>query len=212
MDDPDKTRLLSALTTEHFVLQSAASSTISESAARSSLYVFALSSALVAMGFTARSDAFVPFVAAVLPALFLLGLFTVVRLVDTVLENMQYLAGIARIRAHYRTISPEAAELFAARDGRWPESFDEPSLRFGNLLAFFGTTASMVAIINSVVAGAGVALAVNHGLGGDRTGIALAAGAAVTVLLTVLFVLYQRWRFATLRLAVRPGRGPGPRK
>jgi hypothetical protein len=53
---------------------------------------------------------------------------------------------------------------------------------------------------------------VHHGLGGDRTGIALACGAAVTVVLTVLFVLYQRWRFATLRLAVRPGMAPGPRR
>lgn len=212
MDDADKTRLLSALTTEHFVLQTAASSTIAESAARSSLYVFSLSSALVAMGFTARSEAFVPFVATVLPALFLLGLFTVVRLVDTVLENMQYLAGIARIRAHYRALSPEAADLFAARDGRWPESPEAPSLRFGELLAFFGTTASMVAFINNVVAGAGVALAVDHGLGGDGTGIALVVGATVTVLLTVLFVLYQRWRFSTLRLAVRPGMAPGPRR
>lgn len=212
MDDADKTRLLSALTTEHFVLQTAASSTIAESAARSSLYVFSLSSALVAMGFTARSEAFVPFVATVLPALFLLGLFTVVRLVDTVLENMQYLAGIARIRAHYRALSPEAAGLFAARDGRWPESPEAPSLRFGELLAFFGTTASMVAFINNVVAGAGVALAVDHGLGGDGTGIALVVGATVTVLLTVLFVLYQRWRFSTLRLAVRPGMAPGPRR
>jgi hypothetical protein len=41
--------VMSALVTEHFVLQSAASTTISEASARASLYVFSLSSALVAI-------------------------------------------------------------------------------------------------------------------------------------------------------------------
>jgi hypothetical protein len=45
MDD----RLHSAMTTEHFVLQSANGSTFAEASARSSLYVMALSSSLVAV-------------------------------------------------------------------------------------------------------------------------------------------------------------------
>jgi hypothetical protein len=53
--DEQRSALMTALSTEHFVLQAAASSTISGSAARSSLYVFSLSSSLVAMGFTAQS-------------------------------------------------------------------------------------------------------------------------------------------------------------
>jgi hypothetical protein len=208
--DDRQAALMSALTTEHFVLQTASSSTISEAAARSSLYVFSLSSSLVAMGFMAQSpEAFMPFVAAVLPALFLLGVFTIVRLVDTTLENMQYLAGIARIRSHYRTLSPEADALFAARHGRWPEASDTPSLRLGEVVAFFGTTASMVAFINSVVAGAGVALLAHHLLGGPRHGIALACGTAAALVLMLLFLFYQRWLFGTLKLPVRPGTAPG---
>jgi hypothetical protein len=49
--------LISALTTEHFVLQTAASSTISEAGTRSNLYVMVLSSSLVAMGFLSQSPA-----------------------------------------------------------------------------------------------------------------------------------------------------------
>ena len=110
---------ISALTTEHLVLQSAANSTVSDAAARSSLYVLALSSFLVALGFLSQSpDLVVPFVAVVMPGLFLLGVFTIVRLVDTALENNRYLAGIARIRAHYRTLTPDAAEYFSAESGR----------------------------------------------------------------------------------------------
>ena len=97
MDEPPVSgAFVAALTTEHAVLQSAATSTISEAAARSSLYIMALSSSLVAMGFFAQSrSVLVPFAAAVLPALFLLGVFTTVRLVDTGIESMQYLIGIA---------------------------------------------------------------------------------------------------------------------
>ena len=39
----------SALTTEHFVLQTASSSTVSESAARASIYIMSLSTSVVAM-------------------------------------------------------------------------------------------------------------------------------------------------------------------
>src|SRR5688500_14923309 len=81
---------MTALTTEHFVLQTAANATVSDAAARTSLYVVSLSSSLVALGFASRSrEVFVPFAAIVLPAVFVLGIFTVVRLVDSVLENMR---------------------------------------------------------------------------------------------------------------------------
>ena len=191
--------LMSALTTEHFVLQTAASSTISEASARSSLYVFSLSSALVAMGFTAQSrEVFIPFVASVLPAVFLLGVFTTVRLVDTSLEYMQYLAGIARIRSYYRSLSPEAAVHFAADNGRWPEARSVPALRLGTLFAFLGTTASMIAFINSFLAGAGVTLLANGLLGRDHKWLALSIGIASAVLLMVAFLAYQRWRFKIL--------------
>jgi len=60
--------LLSAVTTEHFVLQSANGSTYAEASARSSLYVMALSSTLVAMGFlSAREHVFLLFAARFCP-------------------------------------------------------------------------------------------------------------------------------------------------
>lgn len=148
------------------------------------------------MGFMSQStDVFMPFVAAVLPALFILGVFSVVRLVDTTVENMQYLASIARIRCYYRSLAPEAAEYFSAETGRWPEVKTPPSHHFGPLLAFFGTSASMIALINNVIAGAGIALLVNFLVGGDRVGLALACGAAAVVILTAIFLAYERWRF-----------------
>jgi hypothetical protein len=164
---------ISALTTEHFVLQTAASATVADAAARSSLYVFSLSSSLVAVGFASRShEVFVPFIAIVLPAIFMLGPFTVMRLVDTALENMRCMVGIARIRRYDRTLSPQAATLFSARHGRWPEGQSDP-----------------------VVAGVGVALLAGERLGPDQTGLAMSLGVALAGGLTAAFVAYERWRF-----------------
>lgn len=196
MDDPaGRTALLTALTTEHFVLQTASNATYAEASARSTLYVMALSSSLVAIGFVAGStQALIPFAATVLPAVFLLGIFTVVRLVETALENMHCLRGIARIRGYYRTLGPEAARQFSVEWGRWPEA-ETPSLRLGRALAFFGTTASMIAVINNVVAGAGVSMLARYLDPSTPAWMAAAAGIVGALVLTGLFYRYQRWRF-----------------
>ena len=202
VENEGRNAVLTALTTEHFVLQTAASSTVAESASRASIYILALSSSLVAMGFAVQSPAaFAPFMASVLPAVFVLGLFTVVRLVDVTLEHQQYLRGIARIRGYYRTLTPEAAEYFAPERGRWPEAPVTPALQLGVTIGFLTTTATMVALINAFVAGAGITLLSRHLLGLQRwasltTGLVAAAG------LVALFFVYQKWRFRLAESAI----------
>jgi hypothetical protein len=209
VDESERTQaFLAALIAEHSVLQAASSATFADAGARSSLYVFSLSSSLVAMGFAAQSPgAFVPFAATVLPAVFILGLFTIVRLVDSTIENMQYLDGIARIRAQYRKLSPEAAAFFTPETGRWPEVWTSPSLQLGALAGFLTTTASMVALINGIVAGAGVTLFAHRALGGGRLGLAVGIGAAAFGLLMAAFLVFQRWRFSSLELLTKPDGG-----
>jgi hypothetical protein len=197
-EQSERTALHSALTTEHFVLQTANTSTYAEASARSTLYVMALSSSLVAMGFVAgRTDLLVPFAAILLPAVFLLGIFTVIRLVETAIDSLQCLAGIARIRAYYRTLGPEATRHFAPQYGRWPE-VEPPALRFGPALAFFGTTASMIAVINNVVAGVGIALLIRVLSPSAPFRVDAIAGVAGVLVLTGLFYRYQRWRFSEI--------------
>src|SRR5262249_36887807 len=131
----------------------------------------------------------------VLPAVFVLGIFTVVRLVETALESAHCLDGIARIRAYYRTISPEAARLFAPELGRWPE-VESPALRLGPAFGFFGTTASMIAVINSVVGGVGIALLTRSLSSSAPSWVGAVMGVVGALVLTRLFYKYQRWRFA----------------
>lgn len=200
-DSPRDAALLSALTTEHFVLQSANSTTYSEASARSTLYVMALSSSLVALGFLSRNpEAMLAFAVTVLAAIFVLGLFTVVRLVETSLESMHLLASIARIRAYYRTLGPQARIEFAPERGRWPEA-NAPALRHGVVLAFMGTTASMVAAINNIVGGAALAVALRLFVPRMPGWAGVAVGAVAALVMTVLFYVYQRWRFKEQEVA-----------
>ena len=190
---------ISALTTEHFVLQGALSGNTSEVGTRASLYLFSLSSSLVALGFASRSpELFVPFVAIVLPALFILGVFTAVRLVDSNLEGILYLNGIARIRQYYRTLAPEAGEHFSPESGRWPENHSWPALRMGPSMGLITTTASMVAFLNSIVAGVGVAMLVGGLLRERRTLLVSLIGGAVALVLMALFFIYQKWRYDSM--------------
>jgi hypothetical protein len=211
MDDKERSAFLSALTTEHFVLQTAASATVTESASRASIYILALSSSLVAMGFAVQSpEAFAPFVGSVLPAVFVLGLFTVIRLVDVTVEHQQYLRGIARIRGYYRTLTPEAAEYFAAERGRWPEAPATPSLQLGRTIASLTTTGTMIAFINAFVADAGVTLLARRALGAD-IGVALLLGGGTALALVAGFYAYQNWRFRQFEPA-EPAEGEGSRR
>jgi hypothetical protein len=195
---------ISALTTEHYVLQSAISANTSEVGTRASLYLFSLSSSLVALGFTSRSpELFGPFVAIVLPALFILGLFTAVRLVDSNLEALLYLNGIARIRRYYRTLGPEATDHFSAESGRWPENQSSPSLRMGPFVGLITTTASMVAFLNSILAGVGVAMLAGGLLRETRTMVASLIGAGVALVLMALFFVYQKWRYDSMTVQMQ---------
>jgi hypothetical protein len=191
-----QTAFMSALVTEHFVLQTAASATVTEAASRTSLYVFSLSSSLVAMGFVSQfPQTFRLFAAAILPALFVLGVFTTVRLVDTGIENQQFLRGIARIRGYYRTLTPDAAVYFSPESGRWPEAHATPPLWYDARLALLTTAATMIAFINSIVAGASVTLLVNGLFGGDRIVVAITAGIATAAGLVAVFLAYQQRRY-----------------
>ena len=187
-DEVDPGRLLTALTTEHFTLQGARSQTMSESSARASLYVFSVSSALVALGFVAQvsdvGDAFYTFALTVLPTLYLLGAVTYVRMVECGAEDFRYGMAINRIRGYYKEIAGERANLFLLSGHDDPqEVFANMSLMVENRTPLFAFS-SAVAVINGVVGGAAVAIALGALLDASL-GLAAAAG-AVTAIASIL--------------------------
>jgi hypothetical protein len=192
---------ISALTTEQFVLQAARSANVGEMTGRGTVYMGALSSSLIALGFLAQVVTHLdPFVAAVLPAVFLLGEFTFAALVRNTLENLVLLGQMQRIRSYYATLVPEAAQFFgpAAEEERSAAAMATVGLRARPVGMLF-TGASVVAAINSIVGGIGVALLAAK-VASLATGAALAVGIAAAVVLFGLHLLYQQQRAAFLVL------------
>src|SRR4030095_10189841 len=96
-----------------FNLQSARMGTIAEANGRSTIYLGTLSSAVIAIAFVGQaSEMFYLFVLALLPPVFLLGVFTYVRLVQTSIEDMVYVVGSFRIREYFLDLDPAAVAFF----------------------------------------------------------------------------------------------------
>jgi hypothetical protein len=189
-DVSDRGELLTALTTEHFTLQGARSQTMSESSSRAALYIGAVSSTLVALGFLGQlspgGDTFNTFALTVLPTLYLLGVFTFVRLVECGAEDFRYGLAINRIRGYYKQLAGDQANLFLLSghdDG--PGVFANVAVPVEGRTQYL-TFGSVVAVINSVVGGSAVAIALGAFVDAPLGAAAGAGGAVAIVSLIVL--------------------------
>jgi hypothetical protein len=202
-DASDRGELLTALTTEHFTLQGARSQTMSESSSRAALYIGAVSSTLVALGFISQispgGDTFNTFALTVLPTLYLLGVFTFVRLVECGAEDFRYGLAINRIRGYYKELAGDRANLFLL------SGHDDGLGVFANVAVpaegrtQYFTFGSVVAVINSVVGGSAVAIALGASVNASL-GVAACAGAVVAIVSIVGLL-----RFAGRLLDARTG-------
>jgi hypothetical protein len=202
---------MTALTTEHFVLQTAASTTVTEASARASLYLMTLTSSLVAIGFTSGTQALAPLVSTVIPVIVVLGIFTIVRLVDTGVNNVALQTSIAHIRSFYRTLSPDAPSYFpslgtgeadnalASTPAKQPPSTNRGHRTWMGAKGMF-TMASMIAVPNSVVAGAGVTLGVTR-MSSKPLGFVI--GVIVFVVALGTFYWYQNLRYQRIPASQR---------
>lgn len=88
------TALLSAVTTEHFSLQTARNATIAETSSRTSLFMGAVTGAVVALALVSQMSqtgpAFDLLALTVLPTVLLVGLLTYARLLETSIEDLAY--------------------------------------------------------------------------------------------------------------------------
>lgn len=160
---PDPQQLLTALSTEHFTLQGARSQTMSESSARASVYVFSVSSALVALGFIGQisevGDTFNVFALTVLPTLYVLGVVTFIRLVECGAEDFRYGLAINRIRHYYEEVAGDRANLFLLSGHDDGEGvFANMGLPAEGRKPYFAFSTAIL-VIASVVGGTAVALA-----------------------------------------------------
>jgi hypothetical protein len=190
---------LTALTTEHFNLQTARMGTISEANGRSSLYLGTLSSAVIAIAFIGQQanqlgGAFYLFALTLLPTVFLLGVFTYLRLVQTSIEDIVYMLGTFRIREYFLRLDPEARPFFPPTDAEGVKKLERMGLLPTNLMQTFLTAASMIACINAIVGGVTFAMGTRWLLGASVVVSAIVGGVAAVGFATLFFV-YQIRRF-----------------
>jgi len=195
----DLATLHSALANEQIVLQSVAGATTSEAGVRATIYLSTLSSGLVALGFSGSTPGLlVTLTFTLLPTIFMLGWFTVVRLVDNTVENIAVRQRMENIRAHFAGLHPSGPSLLVSGDARTGEY----GVRYGRS-SFLFTMASMVAAVNCVLGGVLVALALSEGLG-LATLAAQLTGMVVGVVLLVSTLTYERRRIRAANIARRP--------
>ena len=202
MDEPTdplaRQLALSALTTEHFNLQSARVGTIAEANGRSALYLSTLSSAVIAIAFVGQAnqlgDPFYLFALLVLPPVFLLGVFSYLRLVQTSIEDMVYAVGSFRIRQYFLGLDPAAVPFFPPTDSQGMTRLERIGVVATSPLQLLLTAASMVACINAIVGGMTVGLAVRSLLGAPVP-VAAVTGTLVGLGLAALCLVYQVRRF-----------------
>jgi hypothetical protein len=171
------------VTTEHFALQGARSSTIAEATGRATMFIGAVSGGLVALGLTATATggttAFYAFALILLPTLAFLGLATFNRALQSGIEDLAYASRIARLRGYYFQHAPELAgyllsvppeerlRLQGVAGGRW-QKFETISAMIGLITAVLaGSTVGLLTavifdhlLIAALIAGVSVAIAV----------------------------------------------------
>ncbi len=155
-------QLVSIITTEHYNLQTGRSMTISEANGRSSLFVGAVSSGLIALTFVGQishlGTAFFVFSLVVIPTLVLMGLITFERVLQSGSTDYTYARGVNRLRHLYLEYAPQLQPYFilSAHDDRG-EILSHEEMSTSWVQVFFNA-AGMIAVINSVLIGSFVGL------------------------------------------------------
>jgi hypothetical protein len=187
VDDP---AFLTALVTEHFVLQTARSIGTGEATSRAGLYVATLSSGLVATGFASGKTYFGAFLGAVIIVVLALGFVTFARLVEISREDLQRLRDIRIVHRYYGSLSAGARGYFKDVATEDISAVIETQYRRHSAFLILTSAASLVAILNSVVLGTGLT-ALASALGGGFRGWDVAAGFAGAALSCWLMLRFE---------------------
>lgn len=201
--------LMATITTEHFTLAGARSQTITEANGRASIFLAALSSGLVALGFLGPSgETFEIFAFVLFPALAFLGLVTFDRVLQNSIEDIGYARRIDLCRRFYADAWPMLSPyLYRPRMGE-----DAPDSSPAGGWQLFLTVSGVVAVLTGLLIGAFAGL-VTRVLAGGSVGVAfgvggVAAGAAILALHRQQRMAFTRADFGRLEPELHRVRRP----
>ncbi len=179
------------VTTEHFTLQGARSSTIAEATGRATMFLGTVSGGLIALGLIATAAgvgaAFYAFGLILLPTLAFVGLVTFDRVLQSGIEDHGYTRRIARLRGYYFQYAPELAGYLLSVPRA--ERLRLQGLR-GGVWQGFLTVAGMVGVVTAVLAGSAAGLLATVASGRSLVA-ALVAGVPVAIVVLVWLMRYQ---------------------
>lgn len=202
--DDKRSLAITMMATEHFTLETARGAATTESIGRATVFLGTLSSALVALGFVAQISAFgrpfSVFALLILPPIAFLGVVTFQRAVQAGMEDELYMQGMSRIRRLYVELIPELSPYFVLPLSEIVGG-SVPIARPAGTWQTFLTVGAAIGVINSVVIGAIVGLAV-HSAGTPLFWVSAGIGIAVTMIAILAHYRYQfrRWSLVDDRL------------
>jgi hypothetical protein len=190
-------QLVSILTAEQITLQSAQGQEVADINGRTTLYIGAISGALVALALVAQFSrvgiTFFVFSLVLFPSLVFMGIVTFERTIQSTYATVTYARGMSRLRHLYLDHAPHLAPYFIL------SSHDDSASVTGSLgitpsrWQIFLIAPGMIAVINSVLVGAFVGL-----LSSYIFALSLPVSAGIGVLAFLLSVsIHQRyhWRY-----------------
>lgn len=189
----DSQAAVAILTTEHFNLQTERGATIFEANGRATLFLGAVSAAMVAIAFAGQTSrtALYTFGLVLFPVLTFLGLMTFERTLQASIEDTHVLVRINRIRRFYLEATPRLAPYLAR-----PAAGDDVAgvlhtEGYAHRWQLILTIVGAVGVINSVLVGVTVGLAV-AALTGDDLRAATAVGLPVFAISVAAHERYQK--------------------
>jgi hypothetical protein len=193
LDGDPRPAAVAFVTTEHFTMQGARSSTISESTGRASVFLGVVSGGLIALGLVAAaaksSLAFYIFGLILLPTLAFVGLTTFHRVLQSGIDDLAYARRIAQLRDYYFDHAPELSGYLLNP----AELLPTPGRGIG-LRQQFLTVAGMVAVITAVLAGSAggllAAVASGHSL---VAALVAGVGVAAAAMTGLMWYQHSAW-------------------
>ncbi len=174
-DDLPADLRLQILTTEHWSLLSTRAVTWNEAFSRATMFLSALSGAVVALalvaGATSFDSGFLTFASFLLSVVLFVGVATFRRLIEINREDVGWVIGMNRLRHAYLEAAPSLRPYFVTAD-----TDDEPGIMTtfgakagpGGFIHEFVTTPGLIMVVNGVVAGA-LAAVIGLRLGTDES-------------------------------------------
>lgn len=185
------------MTTEHHALQSARAAAIIESTSRAAIFIGSVSAGLIALGLIATvthiGTAFDVLSLILLSTLSFIGFATFDRVLQSVIEDLQYAERIARLRAYYFEFAPELTHYLATV----PLARRLAIRGYGRHWQAFRTPAGMIGVVTAVLTGSAVAQLVAIASGHSHVaGLVTDGVVSVLVLVALMWFQHRAWEQA----------------